>query len=112
MNPILYIALARGDQAGGYQARFPDLPQVSAAGGALAELLANARTVLGAELQAIADRGEEWPAPSPIEQIHAQPPEFPLAVDVEVEDTPVRVNISLGEPPPAARPGRASSPRP
>lgn len=97
MNTILYVALARGDRTAGYQARFPDLPDCSASGGDPAELLANARAVVRARLQAIADAGEEWPAAAPVEQIQVQPPEFTLLVDVEVEDTPVRVNISLGE---------------
>ena len=48
-------------------------------------------------LQALADAGDEWPAATPVERVQALPPEFAFLVDVEVEDTPVRVNISLGE---------------
>lgn len=97
MNTILYVALARGDRAGGYQARFPDLPECGVTGADPAELMANARAAVSAHLQARADAGEEWPAATPVEHLQAQPPEFTLLVDVEVEDTPVRVNISLGE---------------
>lgn len=97
MNTILYVALARGDRAAGYQARFPDLPECSAAGSDPAELLASARAAVRGRLQELADAGEEWPAATPIEQVPAQPQEVALLVDVEVEDTPVRVNISLGE---------------
>lgn len=97
MNTILYVAVARGDRAGGYHARFPDLPDCAASGADPAELMANARSAIGARLQALADAGEEWPAPTSVEHVQVQPPEFVLLVDVEVEDTPVRVNISLGE---------------
>jgi predicted RNase H-like HicB family nuclease len=97
MNTILYVALAHGDRASGYRARFPDLPECSAAGADPAELIASARATVSARLQALADAGEEWPAATAVEHVQAQPPEFALLVDVEVEDTPVRVNISLGE---------------
>jgi len=97
MNTILYVAGARGDRTGGYHARFPDLPDCTASGVDPAELMANARSTIGARLQALADAGEEWPAPTSVEHVQVQPPEFVLLVDVEVEDTPVRVNISLGE---------------
>ena len=97
MRSIVYVALVRGDQAAGYQARFPDLPEHVVSAATTAELLANAREVLSNALQAAADAGDEWPQATPVEQVQAQPPEFALLVDVEVEDTPVRVNISLGE---------------
>jgi predicted RNase H-like HicB family nuclease len=97
MNTILYVALARGDLATGYHARFPDLPECSAAGSDPAELLASARAAVRGRLQELADAGDEWPAATPIEQVQTQPHEVALLVDVEVEDTPVRVNISLGE---------------
>jgi predicted RNase H-like HicB family nuclease len=97
MNPIVYVALADADGAGGYTAHFPDLPQCAASGAHTAELLANARSALRAELQALEERGEEWPAPTRVEQVRPTSPQFTLLVDVEVEDTPVRVNISIGE---------------
>ena len=97
MHAIVYIALAKGDQVSGYQARFVDFPEVSASAATPGELIAAARSALGAALQGLADDGQEWPAATPIEQVQAQPPEFALLVDVEVEDAPVRVNISLGE---------------
>lgn len=97
MHSIVYVALVRGDKAAGYHARFPDLPNCAVSAVDPAELLANARAALRGQLQAVADAGDEWPAGTPIEQVQAQPPEFPMLVDVEVEDTPVRVNISLGE---------------
>jgi predicted RNase H-like HicB family nuclease len=97
MHAIVYVALAKGDQVAGYQARFVDVPDCTVVAASPGELLAHARAALGAALQGLADDGQEWPAATPIERAPAQPPEFPLLVDVEVEDPPVRVNISLGE---------------
>ena len=97
MNAIVYVALAEASAPAGYTARFPDLPECSASGAEPAELLANARAVLRAELQARAERTEEWPVPTRVEQVQPKPSQFTLLVDVEVEDTPVRVNISIGE---------------
>ena len=97
MNAIVYVALAEAGEPAGYTAHFPDLPECSASGAEPAELLANARAALRAALQALAERAEEWPVPTRLEQVQPKPAQFTLLVDVEVEDTPVRVNISIGE---------------
>jgi predicted RNase H-like HicB family nuclease len=97
MSTILFVALATADPAGGYRATFPDVPQCVVTGSDLAEVLLGARHALAAHLRRIADAGEEWPKPTPIEEIALPAKVIPLLVDVSVEDPPVRVNISLGE---------------
>jgi predicted RNase H-like HicB family nuclease/predicted transcriptional regulator len=97
MNPIVYVALAEAREGAGYIAYFPDLPGCTAAGADPVELLANARGALRAELQTLAERAEEWPVPIRVEAVQPTAPQFTLLVDVEVDDTPVRVNISIGE---------------
>jgi|SRR6185312_3348317 len=97
MTTILFVALASADATGGYRASFPDLPDCAVQAPDLAQLLLGARETLSAQLQRIADAGETWPKPTPIEQIALTPGVIPVLVDVSVEDTPVRVNISLGE---------------
>ena len=97
MSTILYVALATGDGAGGYRATFPDLPDCKVEAADLAQLLAAARQAVSAQLQRTADAGETWPQPTPIEKLSLTPGVIPVLVDVTVEDTPVRVNISLGE---------------
>jgi predicted RNase H-like HicB family nuclease len=97
MTTILFVALATADANGGYRATFPDLPDCTVQAPDLAQLLLGAREALSAHLQRIADSGETWPKPTPIEQIASTPGVIPLLVDVSVDDTPVRVNISLGE---------------
>lgn len=49
------------------------------------------------ELQRLADDGHDWPKPTALEAVTAEPGVIPFLVDVSVEDTPVRVNISIGE---------------
>jgi predicted RNase H-like HicB family nuclease len=97
MSTILFVALATSDARGGYRATFPDLPECVVQAPDLAALLLAARQALAAHLQQRADIGETWPEPTPIEQIGLTPGVIPVLVDVTVEDTPVRVNISMGE---------------
>jgi predicted RNase H-like HicB family nuclease len=97
MSTIIYVALATADPDGGYRATFPDLPECVVKARDIAELLLAARQALSATLHHSADAGEIWPKPTPIEAISLTSGVIPLLVDVAVEDTPVRVNISLGE---------------
>jgi predicted RNase H-like HicB family nuclease len=97
MKPVVYAALAEPTPPEGYTARFHDLPECAVSGADPGELLANARAALRANLQALEAQSEEWPAATRVEQVQPKPGQFTLLVDVEVEDTPVRVNISIGE---------------
>ena len=97
MSTILYVALATADTSGGYRATFPDLSDCTVSAPDLAQLLLTARQTVSTHLQRLADAGDTWPQPTPIEKISLTPGLFPVLVDVAVEDTPVRVNISLGE---------------
>jgi len=97
MTTLVFVALAQGDQQAGYTATFPDLPQVGASGGGMAELVTGAREAVQKELQRLEADGLEWPKPTPIEAVTHQPGIIPFLVDITVEDTPVRVNISIGE---------------
>ena len=97
MTTLVFVALAQGDQQAGYTASFPDLPQITAAGPGMAELVTQAREAVQKELQRLEGEGLEWPKPTPIEAVTHQPGIIPFLVDITVEDTPVRVNISIGE---------------
>jgi predicted RNase H-like HicB family nuclease len=97
MSTILFVALATPDPAGGYRATFPDVPECVVKAADIAELLLASRQALSEHLRRTADAGDAWPKPTPIESIPLSPGAIPLLVDVSVEDTPVRVNISLGE---------------
>jgi hypothetical protein len=62
-----------------------------------ARLLSAARQAALARLAAIEGAGDAWPRPTPIEQITTEAGEFPVPIEVAVDDPPIRVNVSLGE---------------
>ena len=97
MTTIVFVALATSDPGGGYRASFPDAPGCELTARDLTELLLGSRQALAAHLQRVADAGDAWPTPTRIEDLQLEQGVIPLLVDVAVEDTPVRVNISLGE---------------
>ncbi len=97
MTTLVFAAHATGDHQLGYSAAFPDLPGVTAQGADLAGLMAGAREQVLAALQRLADEGADWPSPTPVENAPAPPGAVTLLIDVPVEDTPLRVNISMGE---------------
>jgi hypothetical protein len=97
MDTIVFVALAKAEPSGGYHASFPDVPDCDVRAGAIAELLPAARTEITARLHRLADAGEAWPTPTPVEEMTLPAGVIPLLVDVSVEDRPIRVNISLGE---------------
>jgi predicted RNase H-like HicB family nuclease len=100
MPTVIYPAIARGSRATGYTATFPDLPGASASGVDHADLLSKARDALRAHLSRMAEDDQDWPDPSDVDQVAAPAGEGPasvILVDVQIEESPVRVNISIGE---------------
>lgn len=97
MSTLHFVALVKGDQAAGYTAQFPDLPQCAAHGRDVAELVVEARRAVLDALMALSAAGETWPQPTPIERVGAEPGAIAVLIDVAVDDPPIRVNVSLGE---------------
>lgn len=97
MTTLIFVAAARGAQGSGYTARIHDLPNAAIEAPDMAGLLARAREAITDELQRLADEGQAWPVPTAIEQASHEPGAIPFLVDVVVEDSAVRVNISMGE---------------
>ena len=97
MTTLVFVALARSAPAGGYSASFPDLPGLTVEGADIAALVVAARETVLKELPRLADDGHDWPKPTALEAVAAEAGVIPFLVDVSVEDTPVRVNISIGE---------------
>jgi predicted RNase H-like HicB family nuclease len=97
MSTLHFVALVRGDEAAGYTAAFPDLPQCTAHGRDVAELIVEARRAALDVLLALSDAGETWPQPTPIERVGVEPGTIAVLIDVAVDDPPIRVNVSLGE---------------
>lgn len=97
MTTLAFVGLVEGAQPAAYTIRFPDMPDVTAQGRDLGELVAEARQAIRQELQRRTDQGLDWPAQTPLESVSPAAGALPLIVDVTVEDTAVRVNLSIGE---------------
>lgn len=100
MAAIVYPAFVTGDKERGYTARFPDLPEATTAADTQTALLSTARDVLRRQLEKLTAEDVDWPEPSELSTLSSHPDAVgatAVLVDVEVEDAPVRVNISIGE---------------
>jgi predicted RNase H-like HicB family nuclease len=100
MTAVVYPAFVTGSREGGYVATFPDLKGATAQAATQADLMVAARNALQKRLEQMTADGVEWPDPSEISALGAHPDAAgtgTLLVDVDVEDAPVRVNISIGE---------------
>ncbi|MDI6624082.1 MAG: type II toxin-antitoxin system HicB family antitoxin [Brevundimonas sp.] len=99
MSTVIYVAIVEGDQDRGYSAFFPDLPGCVTAAETMVELPSAARDALSLHLQGMAEDGDAFPEPTALEAIKADAEVKEVGrilVDTEVEDAPVRVNISIG----------------
>ncbi len=99
MSIVTYVAIVEGDQRSGYSAFFPDLPGCVTGADTQAELLSAAREALSLHLQGMTEDGDLFPEASAVEAIGRDPDVAEVArilVDAEVDDVPVRVNISVG----------------
>lgn len=100
MGLIVFPALVSDADPTDLQATFPDFADLAVRAGSPVELLLRARERLTQALRDLEKAGDSWPAPSTLAQVRAQAPDHAgsvVWVDVEVEDTPVRVTISIGE---------------
>ena len=100
MPVAVYPALVTGDQAQGYRAELVDFSDTCANASGAADLLQAARERLLAALTGLEHEGRDWPTPTLVETL-AQRLQAAgavlMLVDVQVEETPVRVNISIGD---------------
>ncbi len=100
MAVAVYPALVTGDQIQGYRGELVDFPEVSLHEANSADLLAAARARLLEALSALEKRGGDWPVATPVEALSERVQTAGgvlVLVDVQVEETPVRVNISIGD---------------
>ncbi len=99
MSTIVYVAVVEGSEKDGYSAFFPDLPGCVTASSTMLELLADARDALSLHLEGMLEDGIPLPTPSTLENIplDADVAEVGrILIDAEIDDSPVRVNISIG----------------
>lgn len=96
------IAIEPGDEHHAFGVVVPDLPGCFSAGDTLDEAVANAEEAVVAWIDAMLDRDEPIPQPTPIDVLRAAHPEFAdwvwavVSVDpARLDDTIERVNITL-----------------
>ncbi len=100
MGLIVFPALVSDADPADLTASFPDFADLSVRAASPIELLLRARERLTQVLRDLEKAGDAWPTPSTLAEARASAPDHPgsvVWVDVEVEDTPVRVTISIGE---------------
>ena len=100
MGMLIYPALVDEADPASLQARIPDFGDAEVHAASPVELMLRARELLAQRLEQLEQAGEPWPTASPLAETRAKYPGHTGAViwvDVEVEDTPVRVTISIGE---------------
>ena len=100
MPVTVYPALVTGDQARGYRADLVDFPGATVSEASSADLLRVSREQLLAALTELEKAGRDWPAATPVEALGSRlqaERAILLLVDIQVEETPVRVNISIGD---------------
>ncbi len=100
MPVTVYPALVTGDQARGYRAELVDFPSISISEASSSDLLRVSRERLLGALTALETAGRDWPAATLVEALSERlqaERAILLLVDIQVEETPVRVNISIGD---------------
>ncbi len=100
MPVTVYPALVTGDQVQGYHADLVDFPNVTVTEASSADLLRVSRERLLGALTTLEKAGQDWPAATSVEALGPRLQEeraILLLVDIQVEETPVRVNISIGD---------------
>lgn len=100
MGLIVYPVLVDDADPNALHAAFPDIPALTATAGSPPELLLRAREKLMDVLRALEKAGDAWPAASSLADVRRAHPDHAggvVWIDVEVEDTPVRITISMGE---------------
>jgi hypothetical protein len=97
MTIVVYPAVIAASEPAGLSARFVDFAHVEVVAASPVELIQLARERLGAELQRIEDEGGAWPEPTPVGGLAVSAGDSVILVDVAVDDTPIRLTISIGE---------------
>jgi hypothetical protein len=97
MTVVVYPAVVSHIDAARLSAHFVDFPDIGAEAESPVELIRLARERLGEELQRLENAGDIWPNASGMAGLEIPLGGSVILVDVSVEDTPVRLTISLGE---------------
>ncbi len=99
MSTVVYALTVENEAGAGHVGHFLDFPAIQVEARTLSVLAARAREALLAELQRLQKEGRDWPAAVESSELKARTAagEMVVLIEVQVEDVPLRVNITMGE---------------
>ena len=99
MSTVVHALTVQEEPDGSQVGRFLDFPSIEVEARTLSVLAARAREALLAELQRLQKEGLDWPPPAESSELKARTMagEMLVLIEVQVEDVPLRVNITMGE---------------
>ncbi len=99
MSTVVYALMVQEEDAAGHIGHFIDFPAIQVEARTLSVLAGRAREALLAELQRLQKEGRDWPpaAESSELKVRTAAGEMLVLIEVQVEDVPLRVNITMGE---------------
>ena len=99
MSTVVHALTVEEEPDGSHVGRFLDFSNIQVEARTLSVLAARAREALLAELQRLQKEGLDWPLAAESSELKARTTagEMLVLIEVQVEDVPVRVNITMGE---------------
>ncbi len=99
MSTVVYALMVQEEDAAGHIGHFIDFPAIQVEARTLSVLAGRAREALLAELQRLQKEGRDWPPAAESSELKARTAagEMLVLIEVQVEDVPLRVNITMGE---------------
>ena len=97
---LVFVAQITDDKTIGHRAKLVDLPTLHVSAFDNAALLRDARACIPQGLKKFDSVSADWPSPRPMSQVRSKvmaAGETLMLIDVQVDDAPMRVSISIGE---------------
>ena len=99
MSTVVHALTVQEEPDESHVGRFLNFPNIQVEARTLSVLAARAREALLAELQQLQKNGLDWPPAAESSELKARTAagEMLVLIEVQVEDIPLRVNITMGE---------------
>ena len=99
MSTVVHALRVEEEPGGGHVGRFPDFAALHVEARTLSVLASRAREALLSELQRLQREGLDWPPAAESDDLKTRTAagEMLVLIEVQVEDVPLRINITMGE---------------
>ena len=99
MSTVVHALIVQEEPTAGHVGHFLDFPHIGVEARTLSVLAGRAREALLAELQRLQKAGLDWPPAAESSELKARTAagEMLVLIEVQVEDVPQRINITMGE---------------